>query len=472
MIPKERGVLFNGLRFRIMLPAVVFILIFSLFFILLNNYYTSKLLDDRLEREAVRISRILYESRFVLNPIYLERLGNVIEGRVAVFDTAGKILAASFDTTGAKDFLFYVDPSEVKKRHENDTRDQIVIKIHKADRSFLLVTRKLFFSNTRQSILIAILTPLDDLQTAKLQTASRTILSGSLALLIAFIAAGVVLKKISASVRDILMVTDKIASGDFKSKAGHSDITELNTLASSINQMSDRLMAYEKQLVDSTRVLSASKITAAMAHEIKNPLSSMKMLAQIIQKRFEHDREGAGMTAAVIKEINRVDTLVSDLRTLSGPVRLSFSNAYPRLPLEEVITVITPKLDHLNIRLAVDIEPDLPKIQMDTDKIKQVLWNLLMNGAQSMPKGGRLGVCLKMSDGENGIEYRIRDTGAGIPQQDMDHIFTPFFTTKKEGIGIGLHVCKEIARAHQGDIKILPANQGTTAVLFIPCSTA
>ncbi|MDA3787110.1 MAG: ATP-binding protein [Desulfobacula sp.] len=467
---RKRVLMFSGLRFRIMLPAVVFILIFSFLFIILNNYYTSKLLDERLDREAVRISKILYESRFVLNPVYLKRLGQVIEGRIAVFDYSGKIVTASFDDAGADDFLFYVNPSDVRTRHANDSQEQIVMKVHKANRSFLLVTRKLFFSNTKESILIAILTPLDDLQTAKSQTVLRTILSGSLALLIAFIAAGFVLKKISASIRDILLVTDKIASGDFSCKAILSDITELKTLALSINQMSDKLMEYEKKLIDSTRLISANKITAAMAHEIKNPLSSMKMLAQIIQKRFEHDKEGSQMTATFIREINRVDTLVSDLRTLSWPVQLSCSMENPRLPLEDVITVIAPKLDHLNISLTLHIEPDIPKILMDKDKIKQVLWNLMMNGAQSMPQGGNLDVFLKMRVKEGFIEYSIKDYGSGITQTDMDHIFTPFFTTKKEGIGIGLHVSKEIARAHKGEIKIMPAKTGTTAVLLIPCN--
>ena len=458
----------GSLRFRLMLPAIVFILIFSIFFIILNNHYTSKLLDNRLEREAVRISKIIYESRFILNPVYLKRLGEVIEGRIAIFDSSEKILAASFDLTKTDDFLFYVNPSNVRMKHTQDNLEQIVLKINKTNKSFLLVSRKLFFSNIKESILIAILTPLDDLQTAKYQAALRTILSGSFALLIAFIVASLILKKISTSVENILVVTDKIAAGNFNCKADLSDITEIKTLAVSINQMSDKLIAYEKQLVDSTRFVSANKITAAMAHEIKNPLSSMKMLAQIIQKRFKNDKEGVEMTAAVIREINRVDNLVSDLRTLTIPAKFSFSMINPILPLEEVITVIRPKLDHLNICFTSQIEPHLPEILMDKDKIKQVLWNLILNGAQSMPQGGILEIILEKNKTDDSIEYRIIDKGSGIDPKDMASIFTPFFTTRKEGIGIGLHVCKEIATAHKGEIKILPTNQGTTAILIIP----
>ncbi|MCP4373489.1 MAG: hypothetical protein GY797_36110 [Deltaproteobacteria bacterium] len=461
----------GGLRFRIMLPAVVFTFIFTSFFIVLNNHYTSKILDERLEREAVRISKILNESQYILNPVYLKRLGEVIEGRIAVFDSSDNILAASFDETGTQDFLFNVNPKTIKNRHIQDSRDQSIIKINNKNKSFLLVTRKLFFPTTKENIIIAILTPLDDLQSAKSQAAFRTILSGSLALLIAFIAAGLVLKKISSSMSDILIITDKIASGNFSSKAAPSDIHELNTLASSINSMSDKLMGYEKKLVDSTQFRSINKITAAMAHEIKNPLSSMKILAQIIQNRFEHDKEGSQMADAFIKEINRIDNLVSDLRGLKGPSRISFSRTQPHHPLKEVIAIIKPKLDHLNIHLRLDIEPDIPELLMDADKIKQVLWNLMMNGTESMPHGGSLLVSLKKNNITQSVEYSVTDNGSGIDPKNRDHIFTPFFSTKKEGIGMGLHVSKEIANAHKGKIELISTDPGTKAVLSIPCNT-
>ncbi|MDY0220345.1 MAG: ATP-binding protein [Desulfobacterium sp.] len=460
----------QGLRSRMMLPAVVFILIFSLFFIVLNNYYTSKLLDERLEREAVRISRMLYESRFILNPAYLSRLGKVIEGRIAVFDHSGKILAASFDPL-SDDFLSFVDPMEVRADLAKDSLNQVVMRIDKKNRSFLLVSKKIFFFETDNSIMMAILTPLDDLDEAKSQAALRTVFSGIFALVTAFFFANAVLKKITSSVKNILHITGKIASGDFSHKAYPSEISELNTIAVSVNQMCDRLVDYEKKLVDSTQLLSANKIAAAMAHEIKNPLSSMKMLAQIIQKRFKHDKEGTEMTGAFIKEINRIDRLVSDLGSLAGPGRVSFSLVRPDLPIEEVISLLKPKLDHLKICLKWHMETGIPEVFMDKDKIKQVLWNLMMNGAESMSLGGTLELSLKTCEQAAGfIEYVVKDSGEGITKNNIQAIFTPFFTTKKEGIGIGLHISQEIAHAHGGSISITSTGQGTEASLFLPCN--
>ena len=196
----------------------------------------------------------------------------------------------------------------------------------------------------------------------------------------------------------------------------------------------------------------------------------MKMLAQIIQKNLQHDPEGLEMTNAFIKEINRIDSLVSDLGSLSGPGRFSFAMTYPVLPLEEMLILIKPKMDHLNIKIEPIIEPDLPKISMDRDKIKQVLWNLMINAGESMIQGGEITVCLKKSDQTKSIEYIIQDRGIGINKKNIDNIFTPFFTTKKEGIGIGLYVSREIALAHKGKLNIISKTPGTRAVLSIPCN--
>lgn len=466
---KKQRLILGSLRLRVMFPAIVFVLIFSLFFIILNNYYISKLLDQRLEREAIRISKIASESRFILNPTYLNRLGKVIEGKIVVFDTAQKIVAASFDNAKIDDFLKIVNPFELDNKTIERPHGQIVKKIEKADRSYLLVFQKLSFYNTRQNFFLAILTPLDDLESARSNAILQTILSGGIALLMAFIAAGFILKKVSKTFSDILQVTKKIASGDFSSTVKPSDINELNMLAASINQMSDKLKAYEKQVVDITRLKSIDKITAAMAHEIKNPLASMKMLAQLIHQRIKNDKEGSLMAQAFIKEINRVDNLVSDLKSLSGTPTYNFSHHHPTDLLNDVICVIEPKLNHLNIKLDVQIGTGIQNIIMDKDKLKQVLWNLLMNAAESMPGGGEIKILLSCTT-DGFIDYKIKDSGAGINSDDMEKIFMPFFTTKKEGIGIGLHICREIIQAHKGDINIVSTPKGTTAAVLLPVS--
>ncbi|WP_020585320.1 sensor histidine kinase [Desulfobacter curvatus] len=459
-----------SLKTCLLLPAFVFICVFSLFFILLNSYQTSKFLDRRLEKEALRISNIAYEYRFVLNDSYLRMLGKVIEGEIAVLNQDGRIISASFDKDTGKAFQDVIKHNGIIERYGQQQNDQVAVTARKDKTCCYVVSKRIQLKQDPGASYIIIMTSLDDLETAKRTTLTRTALAALAALVAAISAAVLLAGRTSRHFKNILNVTEKIASGRFDARAGSSGIQEFRILADAVNRMSDRLLAYEKKLVKTTHQRSVSKITAAMAHEIKNPLASIKMLIQILEKRLSDDPEGMKMAAILLKEINRIDTLVTDFRTLSSPVAASFSLTPAELPLNEVISVIKPKLDHLNIHFSSDIESDLPSCQMDKDKVKQVLWNLMINSADSMPGGGQIFISLRHSKERNMVEYQIEDIGSGIEDDDVENLFAPFFTTKKEGIGIGLYVSREIAVAHKGTLVLGSGAKGTRAVLSIPCT--
>lgn len=453
-----------------MLPAFVFICVFSLFFIFLNSYQTSNFLDRRLEKEALRISNIAYEYRFVLNDSYLKMLGKVIEGKIAVLNQDGRIISASFNKDPGKAFQDVIKRNDIIKRHGQQQNDQVAVKVRKDKTCYYVVSKRIQLKSDSGIFYIIIMTRLNDLETAKKTTLTRTGLAALAALATAISAAVLLAGRTSRHFKNILNVTENIASGNFDARVRLSGIQEFRILADAVNRMSDKLLAYEKKLVKTTHQRSVSKITAAMAHEIKNPLASIKMLIQILEKRLSDDPEGMNMAATLLKEINRVDTLVTDLRTLSTPVTASFFITPAELPLNEVISVIKPKLDHLNIHFSSDIESDLPSCRMDKDKVKQVLWNLMMNSADSMPGGGQIFISLRHSKNRNMVEYQIEDTGTGIEDADVENLFAPFFTTKKEGIGIGLYVSREIAVAHKGTLVLENGTKGARAVLSIPCT--
>lgn len=459
-----------SLKTCLLLPALVFISVFSLFFILLNSYQTSRFLERHLEKEVLRISNIAYEYRFVLNDSYLKMLGKVIEGEVAVLNQDGKIISASFDKDSGRAFQEMIRDNRILERHWQQQNDQIGVTAGKDNNCCYIVSQRVQREQNPDISYIVSMTRLDDLEAAKRTTLARTALAAVTALAAAIIVAVLLAGRTSRHFENILDVTKKIASGRFDARAGLSGIREFRTLAGAVNRMSDKLLAYEKKLVKTTHERSVTKITAAMAHEIKNPLASIKMLIQILAKRLSGDPEGMNMTATLLKEINRVDTLVTDLRTLSGPVSVSLSSTPADLPLKEVLSVIKPKLDHLNIHFSVDIEPGLPVCLLDKYKIEQVLWNLLMNSADSMPGGGKIFISLRHGNDRNMVEYQIEDTGTGIEAADVENLFAPFFTTKKEGIGIGLHVSREIAGAHNGTLVLANGAKGARALLSLPCS--
>ena len=296
-----------SLKTCLLLPALVFICVFSLFFILLNSYQTSKVLNRRLEKEALRISNIVYEYRFVLNDSYLNMLGKVIEGEIAVLNQDGRIISASFDKDTGKAFQNVIKHNGIIERHGQQQNDQVAVTAGKDKTCCYVVSKRIQLKQVPGASYIVIRTRLDDLETAKRTTLKRTALAALAALAAAISVAVLLAGRTSRHFKNILNVTEKIASGRFDARAGSSGIHEFWILADAVNRMSDKLVAYEKKLVKTTHQRSFSRITAAMAHEIKNPLASIKMLIQILAKRLSDDPEGVNMAATLLKEINRVE---------------------------------------------------------------------------------------------------------------------------------------------------------------------
>lgn len=460
----------GSLRFRIMLPIIVFTVSFSLLFILLNNYYISRLLDLRLKRESQRISRILSQSGFLSNNTYLERLGNVIEGKIAIFDSQGQLIASSFDSKEAASFSTPFSPMAMWDQMKARPHEILVSKVMHDKQTCLMAWGRLPGNDLGQAQprLLAVLTPLDDLESTKRKAVIQTILSGLFSLVLAFSAAGFISKSVTDEVHNLSRVTTRIASGNFSSKAEVSSINELNRLTFSINIMGEQLTAYKTRLVHSTQLASSGRITAAMAHEIKNPLSSIKMMIQILYRRFKDDKENNLFITSMLEEIDRLERLVTDLNSFSNPTRINLQPHSPREVLTQAFLVMEPKLKHLNINPMVAIDYDGPKVQMDKNRIKQVLWNLIMNGAESMPGGGDLKICLAGPFEEKMIQFSVTDQGTGMTPEISEKMFMPFFSTKKEGVGLGLFISREIAKAHHGNLKINTNGSETEATLSLP----
>ena len=458
----------GSLRFRIMLPICIFAVLFSLLFILLNNYYTSNLLDLRLKKESRRISGLLSQSGFLLNNTYLERLGKVIEGEIALFNRQGHLIASSSGSIAPSSFFSPFSPMVMWDKVQGESDKIFVSKVIHDRRLHLMTWETLTGSNSENAKLLAVLTPLDDLSKIKRQAMIRTILSGLLALVLAFTVAGFISKSVTDEVNNLSRITAGIASGNFSSKAEVSNINELKILTSAVNTMGEQLTVYQNNLIHSTKLASSSKITAAMAHEIKNPLSSIKMMIQILHRKYREDKESHLFITSILEEIDRLERLVADLNSLSKPARITPKPHFPQEVLTQAVQVMEPKLKHLNIEPVLAVDYHGPKVEMDKNRIKQVLWNLIMNGAESMPGGGYLKIGLKGPCNDKTIRFSIQDQGKGMEPEICNKIFMPFFSTKKEGVGLGLYISKEIAEAHHGHLKINTNGSGTKAILSLP----
>lgn len=219
------------------------------------------------------------------------------------------------------------------------------------------------------------------------------------------------------------------------------------------------------------RLAALGKLSAGIAHEIRNPLSSIRGLAQFVYNSFSKNDERKEDLSAIIQEVDRLNKLVVqvlDFAKLQKPNLTHFS-------LNDLIGKITElfKLETKDkqIKFSPELSPDISKIQADEDQVKQILMNVIINAIQAIPKKGEIKIKTEKTllKGKPAIKLIIEDSGIGIPEKDFTQIFDPFFSTKDEGSGLGLSIVYKLVEAHQGEIKVeSKEGEGTKFVIFLP----
>jgi len=217
----------------------------------------------------------------------------------------------------------------------------------------------------------------------------------------------------------------------------------------------------------------------ALAHEIKNPLNTMRLNLQLLQEDaetgFNPDQTPDDANRAKVlkrletlgKEVDRLEEILNDFLRLT---RLPQPNLQPsNVPslLDEFLDFIEPETQQSHIKVVRDFDKDLPEVDLDSDQIKQALLNIILNANQSMSAGGQLTVKAYRTDGYMSID--IADTGGGIPPDRIDKVFNLFYSTKKEGTGLGLSIARRIVNMHGGEIRVKSQEgKGSTFSILLP----
>ncbi|MBN1794070.1 MAG: GAF domain-containing protein [Candidatus Omnitrophica bacterium] len=222
------------------------------------------------------------------------------------------------------------------------------------------------------------------------------------------------------------------------------------TLEDRVKEATRRLQETQDKLIESEKLAAMGKLSAGIAHEIRNPLTSIKVLVHSLGERLSEDSAKEDIRV-VEEEIERVNQIISKFLDFSKPRQPSFSPVEVNQVVRETLSLIAVEAEERNIWLAEELNK-LPEIEADKKQLKQVLLNLLLNAMQAMPEGGRLTVITSYHD--TFIEITVSDEGAGIPDAIKEKLFEPFFTTREEGIGLGLSIVKRIVDEHDGYIAV------------------
>jgi len=231
----------------------------------------------------------------------------------------------------------------------------------------------------------------------------------------------------------------------------------------------DSLESINTQLQVSERLAALGRITAGVAHEVKNPLNSMRLWLENLKESLPAEADGASRQAVQVldKEIDRLDAVVKRFLDFTRPMDIRLESTQLADLLREVLEVAQPQLQKSNIQLAQLLPIDVPEVYVDRALLKQAVLNLVLNAAEAMPSGGQLRLVLSRR-GE-AAEITVGDTGKGIPLEDRQKIFQLFFTTRPGGSGIGLASTFRIVQLLNGSIDFTSeVGRGTTFRIELP----
>jgi PAS domain S-box-containing protein len=241
-----------------------------------------------------------------------------------------------------------------------------------------------------------------------------------------------------------------------------------------------RIKVLEKEKSQVQRLVSLREMAAGMAHEIKNPLVSIKTFAELLPKKYEDHEFRYTFSRIVSQEIDRINNLIVKLLDFDNDSQDHCEAVDVKALMAEVILLLSPQLKVQEIRIREHYDPEIPPVWAGRDQLKQAILNVCLNGIQAMPEGGelRVGVFIVSTAGggnndvvppEGKIRILVEDTGVGISIQQKERVFDPFFTTKAEGVGIGLSISQKIIVSYGGTIQFQSRDgEGTSFEICLP----
>jgi signal transduction histidine kinase len=317
------------------------------------------------------------------------------------------------------------------------------------------------------------------MQAAIRQTRLMLILIGCAGLLLGTLSAALLAKRITGPLKKLVEGTARISRGDFSQEIDLSSADEIGDLARGFNVMTrdlletrQRMEEANKRLVQAEKLASIGRLSATIAHEIRNPLTSVKLnIQKLLQEDGlgEEEKEHLGISQEGIIQIEKFIKELLDFTRVSILNTDGFSMVQI---MEEAVKMMKDAFRDKRIVPERSYADNLPLVQVDGDRMRQVLLSLLRNAYEAVDEGGRLSLSISRAtgDGAGKIRILISDNGCGIPEKDWEMIFEPFFTTKPTGFGLGLSNARKLVEQHRGTIRVVKKRgRGTAFEILIPC---
>lgn len=245
-------------------------------------------------------------------------------------------------------------------------------------------------------------------------------------------------------------------------------ITKLETSGDEFKKKEKTLRTNKDDSVYSDRLAFTGRIAANIAHEIRNPLTNVVLSIQQLRKKIKSENPIVVEYIDMIgKNTERANHLITELLNSARPPKLNMEASNIHRVLNSALESAETKINAQKIKVIREFTVNPPKIKLDKEQMERVFLNIIINAVESMPKGGKLTITTKLN--EYLFLVKFQDTGKGIPEEDIIKIFDPFFSSKPQGVGLGLTICYGIVVSHRGVIEVeSKPKKGTVFTLSLP----
>jgi two-component system sensor histidine kinase HydH len=229
------------------------------------------------------------------------------------------------------------------------------------------------------------------------------------------------------------------------------------------------VQSLKREIETSRRLASLGRLAAGVAHEIRNPLSSIKGFATYFRERYRDNPDDRKTSEIMIQEVDRLNRVITQLLEFARPPVIQKKRASLQGLIQHSLKIIERQASAKQIEVHSQLPSEINEVDLDPDGINQVLLNLYLNALEAMDQGGRLSVSLSMEEGAPWVKISVSDTGTGISKGNLEQIFDPYFTTKQTGTGLGLAIVHKIIEAHGGEVRAeSEIGRGTTIYVLLP----
>lgn len=447
------------LQYRLVIPFAIVAVAGASSAAVIALSVASNALRSRVQTQLAAAAEVVSRQDFALNPAILERFHEIIGAQVITYDESGRVVQST--VAGSSKAL---EEAATKVVRGAAAGSQSQSAWTDCGVPCLVVHRGV---QGRPGYVVALVAETSDV-TATSRAISRTILlAAAVSVLVMVLVSQATVRRMTRPLQRLVQFARERSPSDVRRLTDIGD-DEIGAVAKAFNEMLDRVDQAQSALVRSEKLGLAGMMAARVAHDIRNPLSSIKMQTQLIRARLRGDPEDDAMLMSVLHDIEQVESVIRNLLELARPGELRLERMSVNVIVRDALQQLSAQFAHRKIAVDVHLDGSLPPVALDRSRFKQVLLNVLTNAADALLAGGTITV-LSRADRPAAVVIEIRDDGAGIDPAVAERVFDPFVSTKPDGIGLGLVNARSVVELHGGQITLRPRSpRGTSATITLP----